>query len=169
VPNPVVRGLAWVWTHPLVSDVARSRLMWWLNAKFAAGVTAIVRNDRGEVLLLEHAFRKRYPWALPGGWMQRGEQPAAAIVREVNEETGLTIEIERLLTARTFALPRLDVVFVCRIAGGDVRPSVETPRWRWCVPGAYPPNTDPFSAELIRLAIAAVPPVVVAAGESHLP
>ncbi len=157
VPNPLVRGLAWVWTHRLLNDRVRSHLMWWLNAKFAAGVTAIVRNDRGEVLLLEHAFRKRYPWALPGGWMERGEQPEAAIVREVQEETGLTVSIEHLLTARTFGLPRLDVVYVCRVTGGHLRPSAETPRWQWCTPGHYPTRTDPFSAELIRLALGAPP------------
>jgi 8-oxo-dGTP diphosphatase len=128
--------------------------MWLLNAKYAAGVTAVVFNDRGEVLFLEHAFRRQWPWALPGGWMGRNEQPAEAVAREVREETGLEVRVERVLTARTFSLPRLDTVFVCRIAGsGDtIRPSFETPRWRWCPPGDFPAGTDPFSIELVTLA-----------------
>lgn len=152
LPDRAWRALAWVWTHPLLHDRVRSLLMWTLNAKFASGVTAVVRNERGEVLLLEHAFRRRYPWALPGGWMGRVEPPEAAILREVKEETGLDVEIERLLTARTFPSPRLDVVYVCRVLGGTIRGSGETPRWRWCSEGNYPPGVDPYTVELIRLA-----------------
>lgn len=126
--------------------------MWLLNAKYAAGVTAVVRNELGEVLLLEHAFRRRYPWALPGGWMERRESPELAVVREVKEETGLDVEVERLLTARTFAVPRMDIVFVCRVLGGTLRGSGETPRWMWCAEGAYPERVDPYTVELIRLA-----------------
>lgn len=150
----VWRGLAWLWTHPLLKDRARTALMWALNAKFAAGTTAIIRNDRGEVLLMEHAFRRRYPWALPGGWMGRRESTEDAVLREVEEETGLHVRIERLLTARTFTLPRLDVVYVCRPLDptATVRGSAETPRWRWCAVGDYPAGVDPYTVELIQLA-----------------
>ena len=128
--------------------------MWWLNAKFATGVTAVIHNRRGEVLLLEHAFRKRYPWALPGGWIGRREPPEEAVVREVKEETGLDVAVERLLTARTFPSPRLDVVYVCRILGeGEaVRGSAETPCWRSCADGSFPEGVDPYTVELVRLA-----------------
>lgn len=152
MPDRAWSALAWIWTHPLLSDRVRSVLMWTLNAKFASGVTAIVRNERGEVLLLEHAFRRRYPWALPGGWMGRREPPEAAVVREVREETGLEVEVECLLTARTFSSPFLDVVYVCRVLGGVIRGSGETPRWMWCAEGAYPEGVDPYTVELIRLA-----------------
>lgn len=149
------RLLAWVWTHPLLSDRARSALMWWLNAKFAAGVTAVIHDDTGRVLLLEHAFRRHSRWALPGGWMTRTEQPEAAIVREVREETGLDIRVERLLTARTFRLPRLDIVYVCSVIGGVQCASFETPRWRWCSPDSYPPDVDRYSVEMVQRAACA--------------
>ena len=152
LPSRLWRALAWIWTHPLLNDRVRSLLMWVLNAKFAAGVTAVVRNERGEVLLLEHAFRRRHPWALPGGWMGRQEPPEVAVLREVKEETGLDVEVERLLTARAFSSHRLDVVYVCRVLGGAIRGSGETPRWMWCADGAYPAGVDPYTVELIRLA-----------------
>jgi 8-oxo-dGTP pyrophosphatase MutT (NUDIX family) len=143
--------------------------MWLLNAKVVAGVTAVIWNERGEVLFAEHAFRKRYPWALPGGWMERAEQPEAAIVREVKEETGLDIEVETVLTARTFSRPRLDVVYACQLVGGQIRGSSETPRWQWCRPGHYPPGADPYSVELVELATRASqrPPAPAGAPPAH--
>jgi ADP-ribose pyrophosphatase YjhB (NUDIX family) len=150
--HPVVRVLAWIWTH-LPDDRLRSRLMWWLNAKFAVGVTGVVRNGSGEILFVEHAFRRRYPWALPGGWIGRREELDEALLRELREETGLTVEVERLVAAHTFALPRLDVAFLCRVRGGTVRPSAETPRWRWCRPDDPPPGADPYSLRLVQLAL----------------
>jgi hypothetical protein len=44
------------------------------------------------------------------------------------------------------------VVYVCRLVGGTIRGSGETPRWMWCADDAYPPGTDPYSVELIRRA-----------------
>jgi ADP-ribose pyrophosphatase YjhB (NUDIX family) len=127
--------------------------MWLLNAKFVVGVTGVVWNGAGEVLLLEHAFRSRYPWALPAGWIRRHEPPAAALVREVREETGLDVVVDGLLAANAFELPRLDVVYVCRVHGGTLRPSAETPRWQWCRPNALPAGADPYSAALVRRAV----------------
>jgi ADP-ribose pyrophosphatase YjhB (NUDIX family) len=148
VPNRLVRVLAYVWTRWL-NDRVRTLIMWVLNAKFAVGVTGIVLDDSGRVLFLEHAFRRRFKWALPGGWIKRGEHPETAIVRELREETGLDVAVERLVAANAFPLPRVDVVYLCRVRGGQIRASGETPRWRWCRAGEAPPEADPYSLALL--------------------
>ncbi len=153
MPNPIVRGLAWVWTHRLLNDWVRTGVMWWLNAKFAVGVTAIVRNETGDVLLVERAVHCRHPWSLPGGWIRRGEQLEEAVAREVREETGLDVEVLRPVAARTFPSPRLDVAYLCRVHSGTARACAGTPRWRWSPPNALPPCVHPEAARLVGLGL----------------
>ena len=61
-------------------------------------VGAVVFDEEGRVLLVQ---RGRPPlqgsWSLPGGRLEAGETPRAAIEREVREETGLTVRAERLV------------------------------------------------------------------------
>jgi ADP-ribose pyrophosphatase YjhB (NUDIX family) len=54
-------------------------------------VTAAVRDDEGRLLMI-HKIDNDY-WALPGGGMDIGESIADAVIREVAEETGMTVEI----------------------------------------------------------------------------
>ena len=58
-------------------------------------VTAAVRNELGDILLI-HKIDNDF-WALPGGAMEIGESINNAAVREVQEETGITIELTGLV------------------------------------------------------------------------
>jgi ADP-ribose pyrophosphatase YjhB (NUDIX family) len=64
--------------------------MWCLNAKFVVGVTGVVRDDEGRVLLLRH---RMWPpgrqWGLPSGFAHKGEDFRRTLVREIKEETNL--------------------------------------------------------------------------------
>ncbi|MFN3979801.1 MAG: NUDIX hydrolase [Caldilinea sp.] len=61
-----------------------------------AVVALIEANDR--VLLIRRAVEPaRGQWALPGGYMDAGELPVAALQREVSEEVGIDIEVGQLL------------------------------------------------------------------------
>lgn len=64
------------------------------SERIVLGVGAVVWNDRGEVLLVRRANPpRRNEWSLPGGKVEFGEALQAALAREVQEETGLAIEI----------------------------------------------------------------------------
>lgn len=69
--------------------------------KFTASVAVIITNPSGKVLLLEHLLRPGSGWGIPGGFIEHGEQPAAAAQREIREETGIELESVRMLRVRT--------------------------------------------------------------------
>ncbi|MEV4618928.1 NUDIX domain-containing protein [Asanoa sp. NPDC049573] len=86
---------------------------------------AVVVDDRGRVLLGQRSDNGQ--WSLPAGAVDPGEQPAEAAVREVFEETGVRIAVERLagVALREVTYPNgdlcqyLTVWFRCRAVGGE--------------------------------------------------
>ena len=69
--------------------------------KFTASVGVIITNRDGKVLLLEHILRPGSGWGIPGGFIEHGEQPDAAVRREIMEETGIELESLQMLRVRT--------------------------------------------------------------------
>jgi len=119
----VKRFLLWLWRVLPLSSGLQFALLWLINPKFLLGVVGVVVDDRGRVLLLDHSYRNESPWALPGGWLRRGEQPAEALVRELREEVGLEVTDVTLLDVHLDpSVPRADISLVCRPARPDARP-----------------------------------------------
>ncbi|WP_206680092.1 NUDIX domain-containing protein [Aeromicrobium phoceense] len=56
----------------------------------------ILRDRDGRVLLCELTYKRE--WDLPGGVVEVGESPATGLVRELEEELGITVEVEGLVT-----------------------------------------------------------------------
>ena len=107
-------------------------IKWLMLPKHLVGAVAVIRNERNELLLFKHSYQQDKPWGLPGGWVNAGESPAQAIVRELKEESGCSVEIIRLLVA--CESPRrnhLTVVFVCSQPRGQFVASTEVTDFRY--------------------------------------
>ncbi len=65
------------------------------SPKLVAGCLVI---DRGRVLLLRRGIEPQIgKWTFPGGYVDLGESPAAAALRETREEVGMQVELGRVL------------------------------------------------------------------------
>ena len=124
------------------------------NTKFTVTTGALVFNDRGEVLLLKHAFRAGSGWGVPGGFMERGEQPDETLRRELMEEVGIEVTDVQVFNARSFKRPRqVEIVFICR-SNGDAKPmSLEVERAEWFRPDALPEGLARDQKKLIEAAL----------------
>ncbi len=79
-------------------------------------------DQQGRVLLVKRDYGKRN-WILPGGTVESGESPMEAARREVQEETGLIVEVRHLCGIYYNAeRDLLHVVFLCSQEGGELTP-----------------------------------------------
>jgi 8-oxo-dGTP diphosphatase len=121
----------WFWkVLPLPARLRRAYLEL-THPRFLVGVMALIRDDQNRVLILEHTYRRRYPWGLPGGYLQTREEPAEGLARELNEETGLTVQVDDLLAAALYTPYQLDLLYRARIVGGEIRATAEISGWRF--------------------------------------
>lgn len=107
-------------------------------------VQAWIERD-GEYLILK---RNEEPfageWDLPGGFVEMGESPADAVVREVAEETGLAVSPTEIIGAFTSEYGSggrytVDIAYLCRIEGGSFElDEVEKSDGAWFSLGAMP-------------------------------
>lgn len=116
-------------------------------ARFTIGVFAILFDSHGHVLLCHR--RDGDLWNLPGGGLARGETPWDGVVREVEEETGLQVAVERL--AGVYGKPEVNEIvfsFVCRIVSGALAQTDEADRIEYFsldrIPGTRPANMARF-------------------------
>lgn len=85
------------------------------------GALATIFDNTGRVLLVHQTYGG-CKWAWPGGAVNDGEAPWDAAVREVKEETGLDVEIVRLVSLYYFSdRDSLGFQFLCRPLGGELR------------------------------------------------
>lgn len=86
---------------------------------------------QGKLLLVRE--RADGGWTLPGGWADVGDIPSESVEREVWEEAGFRVKAQKVVgiydTNRFGTLELFHaykIVFLCRLVGGDARPSDET-------------------------------------------
>lgn len=125
-----------------------------------AGVVAVVLDERDRVLMVRRSDTGE--WALTTGCLEPGEQPATGAAREVWEETGIDVTVERLLAVEALDLavaPNGDQIhwlcvgLLCRAAGGDARVNDdESVEVGWFEVDALPP-LPPHQARCVSLAL----------------
>lgn len=115
------------------------------------GANAVIFGEQGKVLLTRREDNGL--WCLPGGHMDLGEMVTDTVIRETEEETGLKVEVERLVGVYSmpypgfvYANPRKQIVvatFVCRPVGGELRLSNETTDIKYFDPNDLPRDMLP--------------------------
>jgi ADP-ribose pyrophosphatase YjhB (NUDIX family) len=95
------------------------------NPKIVVGALA---THQGKVVLIKRGIEPRRGfWALPAGYLELGETLEAGAVRETLEETGLEIEIGRLLNVYTRVEAGLiNVLYLAEVKQGSPRTSLES-------------------------------------------
>jgi ADP-ribose pyrophosphatase YjhB (NUDIX family) len=118
------------------------------------GVAAVIPNGEGRILLQRRSDNGL--WGLPGGSVEIGESVRNAILREVREETGLGVEVVRLIGV--YSDPRIQIVrypdgnvvhyistlFACRILAGELQTGDETLELRFFDPADPPDDLVPM-------------------------
>lgn len=135
----VKRKLAFLIKYRSVSWLMRLAISL-LVPRHRIGVALVVWDDRGRILLLHHVFHPVAPWGLPGGWLNRREDPRAAAERELWEETGLRATVGPLIYTTYEPRPRcLEMAYLAQAEPGPFRLSDEIIEARW-----FETNTLPY-------------------------
>jgi ADP-ribose pyrophosphatase YjhB (NUDIX family) len=119
------------------------------------GVAAVILTADGVLLQRRDDNGK---WGLPGGAVEPGESVRAAVIREVQEETGLEVEPIRIVGVYSDptnhqvvtypdgnVIHYVSTVFHCTIRGGALACGVESLELRYFQPDALPDDTLPIS------------------------
>ncbi len=117
------------------------------------GVSLVVLNEKKQVLLLRHVFHPHIPWGLPGGWLNRYEDPATGGLRELREETGLQAKLGPVLhISRNNHPSHLNIAYLAYPYPGQIILSGEILEAAWFSPDQLPP-LFPFMYQAIATAV----------------
>lgn len=126
-------------TWKLLPRSVRTAVTRIFQPKFTVSAAAIVFNDEGKVLLLDHILRPYSGWGVPGGFIDAYEQPEAALRRELKEETGIELRDVTLYRCRTIK-KHIEIIFTARAVGEAAVNSLEIRRLMWMSLDEMPPE-----------------------------
>ncbi|HEX8775897.1 MAG TPA: NUDIX domain-containing protein [Pyrinomonadaceae bacterium] len=125
-----------------------------VEPRFTVTAGAVVCDESGRVLLLEHVFRAGSGWGIPGGFIERGEQPEEALRRELREEIGLELDGAELAFVRTLKRPaQVEVIFRCRARGSPGSHSMEIKSAQWFALDSLPAGLARDQRRIIERAL----------------
>ncbi|MBB6228002.1 putative (di)nucleoside polyphosphate hydrolase [Polymorphobacter multimanifer] len=146
---------------------------------YRPGVGALLLNSAGRVFVGQRLDAKLEAWQMPQGGIDDGEDPATAMIRELEEETGVIPALARI-TRETpdwhhYDLPdemvgtiwrgrycgQRQKWFTMEFLGQDADVNIATPHpefkaWRWAEPGELVDLAVPFKRELYTDVLAAL-------------
>ncbi len=101
-------------------------------------VTAALIEHDGKVLLTRRKKEGAHPllWEFPGGKLEASEDPKVCVVREIREELGIDIAIERLFEVVYYRYPErpvLIIAYCCSWISGEVV-NLDVAEHRWVTP-----------------------------------
>ena len=111
-----------------------------MSASVIPCVGAIVTDGQGRLLMIKRGHDPGAGlWSIPGGRIEPGETDAEAVVREMIEETGLAVEVGRLIGR--VQRPGLNGTvidirdYAATVTGGTLRAGDDAADARWMAPG----------------------------------
>jgi len=87
-------------------------ILWLFHDKFMIGVSGVIFNNEGKILLLKHRFWKKDSWGLPSGYTKKREKFEDGIKREVEEETKLKITVGKLINLNSGFKLRVECTYL---------------------------------------------------------
>lgn len=117
------RFLLKIWKlFPYWLQFVASRIIRPLFQVFSA---AVIFDDQKRIFLVKLTYQRFHPWGLPGGGLEYSETAEDAAIREVWEETGFKVQIEKLLLNKTFSPDKFAMYYLCTIKDGVFQASDE--------------------------------------------
>ena len=110
-----------------------------IRPHFQVAVGAVILNEKGEVLLCRHSYRRLHAWGLPGGDLKFKEDPMDGVRREVLEETGFKVNhAELLLAENSREIHHVSLTYLCTGTPGNFIPNDEVTEIRYFQPSQLP-------------------------------
>ncbi|MEV1289963.1 NUDIX domain-containing protein [Micromonospora sp. NPDC049679] len=98
--------------------------------RHSVSVAAVITDDHDRILVIQR--RDNGAWQLPGGILELDETVEAGMCREVEEETGVTVEPVRLTGVyKNMKLGVVALVFNAKLTGGTPGPTDESAAVDW--------------------------------------
>ncbi|MDO3660980.1 NUDIX domain-containing protein [Bacillus sp. C28GYM-DRY-1] len=129
-----IKELPYLFNSEVKIEVRKKPPYQWTE-QVKAGVAGIIIKESSSVLLMKRADNGL--WGIPSGHVEPGESAEQAIIREIKEETGLTVKVSKMRgvysdpSSQTFIYPDGRVsqfitnCFQCEVIGGTLKKSTE--------------------------------------------